>query len=101
MNGSMDLEGVHGMINALDLEGSRLPDCQDFSQTMGCCMRQKMRWPHVFRVVFHCLWVWQGRTDVSERVYGLGRGPWHDKCVGFGVRRAARSHRFQPNNGVL
>ena len=24
---------------------------------------------------------------MSERVYGLGRGPWHDKCVGFGVRR--------------
>ena len=38
---------------------------------------------------------------MSERVYGLGRGPWHDKCVGFGVRRAAKSHRLQPYNGVL
>ena len=64
-------------------------------------LRLEMRWTDVIRVVFHCLWVWKGRTGVSERVYGVERGPWHDKCAGFGVRLAARSHRFQPNNGVL
>ena len=32
--------------------------------------------PFVFIVVFHCLWVWKGRTDVSEPVYRLERGPW-------------------------
>ena len=37
VNGSMDLEGVHGMINASYLEGARLPDRPDFSQTIGCC----------------------------------------------------------------
>ena len=31
-------------------------------------LRRKMRWPFVFMVFFHCLWVWKGRTDVSERV---------------------------------
>ena len=40
-------------------------------------------------------------TGLSERIYGLGRGPWHDKCVGFGVCLAAKSHRFQANDGVL
>ena len=64
-------------------------------------LRRKMRWPFVFMVFFHCLWVWKGRTDVSERVYRLGRGPWHHKRVGFGVSQAARSPRFQPNDGVL
>ena len=35
----------------------------------------EMRWQNMFTVCFHCLWVWKGRTDVSERVYSLGRGP--------------------------
>ena len=39
---------------------------------------------------------------MSERVYGLlGRGPWHQKHVGFGVSQAARLPGFQPNDGVL
>ena len=38
---------------------------------------------------------------MSERVYGLGRGPWQHKRVGFGVSQAAGSPRFQLNNGVL
>ena len=86
MNGSTDLEGGHGMINALDLEGSRLPDCQDFSQTMGCCDwrlggRTCSGW---FSTAYG---YGKGRTDVSERgpVYGLGRGPCHEKCVEFRV----------------
>ena len=29
---------------------------------------QEMRWQFVFMECFHCLWVWKGRTDVSERV---------------------------------
>ena len=64
-------------------------------------MRGKIGWPFKFMVVFHCLWVWKGRTDVSERVCGLGRGPWQQKYVGFGVRQAAGSPRFQLNDGVL
>ena len=28
---------------------------------------------------------------MSERVYRLGRGPWHHQRVGFGVSLAARS----------
>ena len=31
-------------------------------------LREEMRWPFVLTVFFHCLWVWKGRTDVSERV---------------------------------
>ena len=42
-----------------------------------------------FMVCFHCQWVWKGRTDASERVYILGRGPWHHESVGFGVSQAA------------
>ena len=38
---------------------------------------------------------------MSERVYRLGRGPWQRNRVGFGVRQAARSPRFQLNDGVL
>ena len=37
MNGARDLEGVHGIINAFDLECARLRDRPDFGQTMGCC----------------------------------------------------------------
>ena len=55
----------------------------------------------MFTVRFHCLWVWKGRTDVSERVYSLGRGPWEHKRVGFEVSQAARSPGFQTNDGVL
>jgi len=29
---------------------------------------RKMRWPFVFMVFFHCLWVLKKRTDVIERV---------------------------------
>ena len=31
----------------------------------------------------------------------VGRGPWRNKGVGFGVCQAAGSPRFQPNNEVL
>ena len=55
----------------------------------------------VLTLLSHCLWVYKGRTDVSERVYRLGWGPWYHKRVGFGVSQAARSTRFQPNDGVL
>jgi len=52
-------------------------------------------------VLFHCQWVYKGRTDVSELVYRLGWGPWHHKRVGFGVSQASQSPRFQPNGWVL
>ena len=35
MSRSRDLEGVHGALNALDLERARLPDRPDFRQTTG------------------------------------------------------------------
>ena len=40
---------------------------------------------------------------MSDRVYRLGRGPWPLNFFGFAfaVSQAARSPRFQPNNGVL
>ena len=60
-----------------------------------------MRCPPVFVVVFHCLWVGKRRTDVSEQVYRLGRGPRHHKPFGFGVSQAARTARFQTDIGVL
>ena len=47
-------------------------------------LRREMGWPLVFTVFLRCLWVWKGRTDVSERVYRLGRGPWRHKRAGFG-----------------
>ena len=37
VNGSKDLEGVHGSVTALDLEWARLPDRPDFRGTTGCC----------------------------------------------------------------
>ena len=43
----------------------------------------------MFTVRFHCLWVWKGRTDASEWVYSLGRGPRKCKGVGFGVSQSA------------
>ena len=60
-----------------------------------------MRWRLVLMVFFHCLWVWKGRTDVSEPVYRQARGPMHHKPVRFGVSQAARTLRFQLNDGVL
>ena len=38
---------------------------------------------------------------MSEQIYRLGRDPQYQKHVGFGVRQAARSPRYQPNNGVM
>ena len=38
---------------------------------------------------------------MSERVCGLGRGPWQRKYLGFGVCQTAGSSRFQLNDGVL
>ena len=70
-------------------------------QTNDGVLRREMRWRHVFMVFVHCLWVRKGRTDVSERVFRHGRAPWQHKPVGFGVGRAARSPRFQMNDGVL
>ena len=46
-------------------------------------LRLKLRWPLVFMVFLHCLWVYNRRTDVSEQVYRLGRGPRHHYRVGF------------------
>ena len=57
-------------------------------QTNNGVLRREMRWPHVFRVFVHCLWVWKGRTDVSERVYRLGWGPWQHNRVGNGPSMA-------------
>ena len=37
---------------------------------------------------------------MSEQVYRLGRGPKHNKPVRFGVSQAARTLRFQLNDGV-
>ena len=37
---------------------------------------------------------------MSEQVYRLGRGPRHHKPVQFGVSQAARTLRFQLNDGV-
>ena len=69
MNGSTDLEGVLGPETALDLERARLLDRQErFRLDDWGLLRQKMRWPLVFMVFFHCHWVWKGRTDVSEQV---------------------------------
>ena len=64
-------------------------------------LRWKLRWRLVLMVFFHCLWVWKGRTDVSEPVYRPARGPRHHYRVGFGVSQAARLTRFQMDNGVL
>ena len=64
-------------------------------------LRRKIRRPFAITVFFHCLWVWKGRTDVSEPACRLGRGPLHHKQDKFGVSQAARSPRFQLNDGVL
>ena len=50
----------------------------------------------MFTVCFHCLWVWKGRTDVSERVYSLGRGPLEHKRVGAFIRKNARGLLVRP-----
>ena len=56
MNGSTDLEGVHGSINCVGFGVGQAARSPRF-QTNDGVLRQEMRWPHVFRVVFHCLWV--------------------------------------------
>ena len=38
---------------------------------------------------------------MSEQGYRLGRGSWRHKPVRFGVSQAARTLRFQLNDGVL
>ena len=61
-------------------------------------LRWEMRWQCVFMVFSNCLWVEKGRTDVSERVYRLGRGPtWHHKRVRFGVVSQAARLPDRPN----
>ena len=55
----------------------------------------------MFMAVFQRLWVLKGRTDAMNGSIDLKRGPWHCKYVGFGVHQAARSPRFQMNDGVL
>ena len=59
MNGSTDLDGVHCITNALNLEqaSARLPASLPRLQLNNGVLRWKMRWPFVFMVVFHCLWV--------------------------------------------
>ena len=68
-------------------------------------LRPKMGLPFVFMVFFHCLWVWKGRTYVSERVYRLGRGPWRHniqtRLIWSEPGCQSRSPRFQTNDKVL
>ena len=64
-------------------------------------LRRKMRWQFVFMACFHCLWVWKGRTDVSEQVCRPGRGQRQHKRAQFGVSQATGSPRFWPDDGVL
>ena len=68
MSGSIDLEGVHGPINALDLELAGLPARSPRFQPNEGVLRREMTWLSEFMVFSHCHWVWKGRTDVSERV---------------------------------
>ena len=74
-NGSTDLEGVNDSINLSDLEraGLLVAKSPRFQMNVGV-LRRQLTWLFVLMVVFHCLWVWKGRTDVSEWVYRLGRG---------------------------
>ena len=78
-----------GPRNRVGFGASRLLDRQERLRLDDWVLRQKMRWPLVFMVFFHCIWVWKRRTDVSERVYILGRGPGPQDCVGFGVSQAS------------
>ena len=71
------------------------------SQVYNGVLQWKLRWSLVSLVFFHCQWVQEGRMDMSERVYRLGRGPRQHKCVGFRVSQAARTDKSQVNNGVL
>ena len=50
MNGSVDLDGVHGTIKALDFESAR-PGCR--FQTNDGGLLQKMRWSYVFMMVIY------------------------------------------------
>ena len=54
-------------------------------------LRWKLGWMLLVTVFFKCLWVWKEKTDMSEAVYRLGSGPWHQNLVGFGVSRAAET----------
>ena len=63
VNGSTDLEGVHGSIKLLDFDWVRRLDCPDFSWTTGCCDgnwrgRSCSRWISTayHRQWKHCLW---------------------------------------------
>ena len=76
MNGSTDLEGVNDSTNLSDLDLERaglLTRSPRFQMNVGV-LRLQLTWLFVLMVVFHCLWVCKGRTDVSERVCRLGRG---------------------------
>ena len=67
MNRSTDLEGVNDNINVSDLERAGLLDKPRFKMNDGV-LRRQMRMPLVFMVLYHYLWLWKGRTDVSEQV---------------------------------
>ena len=72
MGGVTDLEGVHGPIIALDLECGvgQAAGSPRFQRHFGV-LGQDERWPTVFMLFFHCLWVWKGRTDVSAPFLGF------------------------------
>ena len=55
VNGSTDLEGVHGAVNGFELEWARLADGSPRSQPVDGVLWREMRWPHVF-IVFFSLW---------------------------------------------
>ena len=57
MSRSKDLEGVHGAIRVLDFECACQAAGSARFQPNNGVLRRKMRWPFVFRVFFHCLWV--------------------------------------------
>ena len=95
---SLDSEGGHGFTNPLDLGCE--PGCgiaQISAKRLGPAM-WKLRFMLVFMVIDRCLWVWKSKSEGSEGVFGLRRGPWLHKSVGFGVSRAAEWLRFQQND---
>ena len=101
MSGSTDLEQVHGSVIVLDLECASQAAGSPTFQPINGVLQREMRWRHMFKLFVLCLWVWKGWTDVSERCYRLGRGPWQCNRLGFGVCQAAGSPIIQPINGVL
>ena len=68
MNGSRDLDGLHGTTNvfALIWGGPGFWIAQISVEQWGAAMGEEV----VVRVdgVFHCPWAWKGRTHVSEWV---------------------------------